>query len=436
MKSRLAVAAVLAAMVGAVSAASSSAAASLVPTAVLDWNQVAVTTVRSATPPKFQPEGLVYMSYVQAAVYDAVTKIEGRYVPYHDFAIDPSVVARASSEAAVAAAAYTTLAYYFPAQANALTATYNSYLAGLPDEGKEGGIAVGEAAAGDLVDFRSTDGRNGPFDPSLGLGTLEPGVWQVVPPATSAQTPWLANMTPFVLESSSRFRADPPPALSSSEYAEQVNETKAYGALNGSLRSPEQTAVAYFWNANVINQYNQAFRDLATEHDLDLVDAARAIAMGNLVGSDALIACFESKYRYLFWRPFTAIRNADIDGNPATDRDPTWLPLVNTPNHPEYPSAHGCATGAVAEVFSAVLGTNRIDVKLWGATNGGTTLTTSRRFEQVNDLDREIVDARVWIGFHYRGSVVAGVALGRKIAKYDLRRAFQRRSAFQRWQAS
>lgn len=427
MKSRFAVGAVAAAVIlgASSSSASPSPAASLSPAAVLDWNQTAVSTVRSATPPKFQPEGLVYMSYVQAAVYDAVTKIDRRYVPYHDFAIDPSVVADALPDAAVAAAAYTTLVYYFPAQAAALTATYDAYLVGLPDEGKADGIEVGQAAANDLINFRINDGRNGPFDPNLGLGPLEPGVWQVVPPATSAQTPWLANMTPFILESSSRFRADPPPALSGSEYAEQLNEVKAYGALNSTVRSPQQTAVAYFWHGNAINQYNQAFRDLAAEHGFDVVNAARALAMGNLVGSDALIECWVAKYQYSFWRPYTAIRNADIDGNPATDPDPTWLPLVNTPNHPEYPSAHGCLTGAEAEVFSAVLGTNRIDVKIWGGQNGATTLTTFRRFEKVNDLDREIIDARVWIGFHFRGSTVAGVALGRKVAKYDLRHAFQ-----------
>jgi len=426
MKSRFVVGAVVAAAIlGASASASPGAAAPLSPKAVLDWNRTAVSTVRSATPPKFQPEGLIYMSYVQAAVYDAVTKIDGRYVPYHDFAIDPSVVEDASPDAAVAAAAYTTLVYYFPAQAAALTATYDAYLAGLPDEGKADGIEVGQAAANDAMNSRLNDGRNGPFDPNLGLGPLETGVWQVVPPATSAQTPWLATMKPFILESSSQFRADAPPALSSSEYAEQLDEVKAYGALNSTVRSPDQTAVAYFWHGNAINQYNQAFRDVATEHGFDLVDASRALAMGNLVGSDALIGCFESKYHYLFWRPYTAIRNADLDGNPATDPDPTWLPLVNTPNHPEYPSAHGCLTGAEAEVFSELLGTNQIDVKIWGGTNGGTTLTTSRRFEKANDLDREIVDARVWIGFHFRDSTVAGVALGRKVAKYDLRHAFQ-----------
>jgi hypothetical protein len=409
---------------GCLSAQSSAAAASLSPTAVLDWNQIAVSTVRGATPAKFQPEGMIYMSYVQAAVYDAVTKIDGRYVPYHDFTLDPTIVANASLQAAVAAAAYTTLAHYFPAQAATLTSTYDAYLALLPEAGKGDGIVVGRAAANDIIDFRGDDGLNGPFDPGLGLGVLEPGVWQVVPPAMSAQTPWVANMTPFMLGSSSQFRADPPPALSSSEYAEQLNEVKAYGALNSTVRSPAQTAVAYFWNANVINQFNQAFRDLVAEHGLDLMQAARAIAMGNLVGADALIGCMESKYHYLFWRPYTAIRNADIDGNAATDPYATWLPLVNTPNHPEYLAAHGCVTGAEAEVFSALLGTNHIDVKIWGATNGGATLTTFRRFEKVNDLDREIVDARVWIGFHYRDSVVAGVALGRKVAHWTLRRYF------------
>jgi hypothetical protein len=333
-------------------------------------------------------------------------------------------VAHASPDAAVAAASYVTLAYYFPAQAAALTTTYDAYLAGLPEEGKAEGIEVGEAAASDLITLRMNDGRDAPSDPGLGLGELVPGVWQVVPPATSAQTPWLANTRPFILASASRFRADPPPALSSSEYAEELNEVKAYGALNSPVRSPEQTAVAYFWNGNAINQYNQAFRDLATEHGLGRLDAARALAMGNLVGTDALIACWKSKYLYMFWRPYTAIRHADIDGNPATVADPTWLPLVNTPNHPEYPSAHGCLTGAEAQVFSSLLGTNRIDVKIWGGTNGGTTLTTFRRFEKVNDLVRDIENARVWIGFHYRGSVVAGVALGRRVARYDLRHAF------------
>jgi hypothetical protein len=363
------------------------------------------------------------MAYVQAAVYDAVTKIEGRYVPYHDFSADPD---GASPEAAVAAAARTTLDYYLPDQAASVDAQYAAFLASLPNAGKVAGIAVGEAAANDIIAFRANDGRNAATatygDPTL---PVVAGQWQVVPPATTAATPWLAFMRPFMLESPSQFRLAPPPGLGSKRYADDLNETKAYGAQNSALRTPEQTATAYFWNANNINQDSQAFRDVATQHGLDLVDTARLLAMGELVGADAAIACWDSKYHYLFWRPYTAIRHAELDGNPATEADPSWLPLLNTPNHPEYPAAHGCFTGALAEIIAKALHTRRIDLTLWGATNGGTTLTTTHHFETVKDLDREVVNARVWIGFHYRHSGFAGVKLSREVAHWTLQRYFR-----------
>src|SRR6266516_6486291 len=329
--------------------------AGLPPTAALAWNAIAVNAVRSAVittdgPPRpvLQAEGRVYTAYVQAAVYDAVTKIEGRYAPYHDFSADPD---GASPEAAVAAAARTTLDHYLPDQAAAVDAQYAAYLASLPAGGKTAGIAVGEAAATDIITLRANDGRNAPTatygDPTL---PVVAGVWQVVPPATTAATPWLAFMRPFLLERASQFRSAPPPGLGGKRYADELNETKAYGAKDSALRTPEQTATAYFWNANGINQGNQAFRDVASQHGLDLVDTARLLAMGELVEADASIACFDSKYHYLFWRPSTAIRHADLDGNPATEAEPSWLPLLNTPNHPEYPGAHGCITGALAEV--------------------------------------------------------------------------------------
>ena len=405
-------------------------AASLPPTAALTWNSIAVNAVRSAVitadgPPRpvLQAEGRVYTAYVQAAVYDAVTKIEGRYVPYHGFSADPD---GASPEAALAAAARKALDHYLPDQAASVDAQYAAYLATLPDTGKAAGVAVGEAAANDIIALRADDGRNAPTatygDPTL---PVVAGLWQVVPPATTAATPWLAFMRPFMLESPSQFRSARPPGLGSKRYAEELDEAKAYGAKDSVLRSPEQTATAYFWNANGINQGNQAFRDVAIQHGLDLLDTARLLAMGELVEADASIACFDSKYHYLFWRPYTAIRNADIDGNPATEPDPNWLPLLNTPNHPEYPGAHGCITGALAEVLARALHTRRIDATIWGATNGGTTLTTSRHFETVKDLDHELVNARVWVGFHYRHSTVAGVKLGRAVAHWTLQRYFR-----------
>jgi hypothetical protein len=370
-----------------------------------------------------QAEGRVYTAYVQAAVYDAVTKIEGRYVPYHDFSADPE---GALPEAAVAAAARTTLDHYLPDQTDSVDAQYAAYLTALPAAGKAAGITVGEAAAKDIIALRADDGRNAPTatygDPTL---PVVAGRWQVVPPATTAATPWLAFLQPFLLENPDQFRAPGPPSLASHGWAEDFNETKLYGSLTSLARTSEQTATAFFWNANGINQGTQTLRDVATQHGFDLVDTARLLAMGELVEADAAIACFDSKYHYLFWRPYTAIRHAELDGNSATEADPTWLPLANTPNHPEYPAAHGCITGALAEVVARALHTRRIDLTIWGATNGGTTLTTTRHFETVKELDREIVNARVWIGFHYRHSGIAGIKLGRAVAHWTLQRYFR-----------
>lgn len=424
----LAVAALAAAASGASSGAStrphSSSEGSS--TTAIDWNTTAVNTVRAATPAKFQVEGLIYMSYVQASVYDAVTKIEGRYRPYHDFTA-PVDTAGASPDAAVAAASYTVLAHYFPAQAGTLATTYASYLAGLPAAGKDAGVAIGAAAAEDIIALRTGDGRDASISTPYGQGPLTPGVWIFAPPpsAQSAQTPWVAFTRPFMLESPSQFRPGPPLALDRHKWAVQLAEVQAYGAAESTARTLEQTEIAQFWNANAINQANKTLRDLASTHGFDLVETVRALAMGNLVDSDAGIACFDAKYHYTFWRPATAIRNADIDGNDRTTPDPTWAPLITTPNHPEYPAAHGCLTSADAEVAAKLLDTHRIEIDIAGATNGGTTLTTSRHYATVEMLDREIVNARVWAGLHYRDSGETGVKLGRNVAHWTLDRFFR-----------
>ena len=402
----------------------------IVPNAVGCWNAVAVQATHLAAP--YNVQGLIYMGYVQAAVYDAVTKIDGRYVPYHEFPSPVDVdVAGASPDAATAAAAYTMLTssfLAFPATAQAgLPATYSDYinsLGGLGAPGVADGIKIGQAAASDLIAERTGD-RNETI--TFTPGPLTPGGWTFAPPPSlqSAQTPWVAVMRPFMLNSPSQFRVEPPPALSSTKWAKEFNEIKAYGAANGPVRSPEQTAIAKFWNANSVNQSNQAFQDVAITHRMDLVDAARLLAMGNLVDSDAGIACWDSKYHYLFWRPIMAIRNAQIDGNPATTPDPNWTPLLTTPNHPEYPAAHTCITGAEAEMYSAVLGTNHIDVTIRGSADGTpTNWAATHTFKTVNDLQREVVNARVWAGLHYRGSALEGLELARNVARWTLRRYF------------
>ena len=402
----------------------------IIPDAVGCWNAIAVQATHLAAP--YNVQGLIYMGYIQAAVYDAVTKIDGRYVPYHTFPTPAGVdVASASPGAATAAATYTMLTssfLAFPSTAQAgLSTQYSDYINALGHAGAPGiadGIKIGQAAANDLIAERTGD-RNESI--TLTPGPLTPGGWTFAPPPSlqSAQTPWVAVMRPFMLNSPSQFRVKPPPALSSRKWAKEFNEVKAYGAANSTVRSPEQTAIAQFWNANAVNQSNQAFQDVAITHRMDLVDTARLLAMGNLVDGDAGIACWDSKYHYLFWRPIMAIRNAQIDGNPATQPDPNWTPLLTTPNHPEYPAAHTCITGAEAQMFAVVLGTRHINVTIHGSADGTpNNWAATHTFKTVNDLKREVVNARVWAGLHYRGSALEGLELARNVARWTLRRYF------------
>src|ERR671938_1811238 len=267
------VAAALLACVGATAHASATAgrdgrAAQLAPQVALDWNSYAVDAVRAArtldgVPPGgapralYQTEGLIYMAYVQAAVYDAVTKIAHRYRPYHRF---EAGAGNASVQAAVASAAYSTLVHYLGDPSGTLAARYSASIAALPaDRTTARGIAVGEAAAADIEQLRAGDGLYAPtavFGAPFTYDASNAGQWQVVPPfvAAGAQTPWVAFMRPFLLGSASQFRAEPPPALGSAQYAADFNETKDYGSATSAVRTPDQTAVARFWNANVINQ--------------------------------------------------------------------------------------------------------------------------------------------------------------------------------------
>jgi len=395
-------------------------------TAVLDWNATAVATVRGAMPPKFNLEGDLYMAYVQAAVYDAVVSIAGRYEPYHAFAT-PASPQGASIPAAVAAAAYTALAYYFPPQAATLLTTYTAYLAGLPSTGQAAGVAIGQAAANDIIAVRTGDGRDAVISTPFGAGPITPGVWVFAPPPSlqSAQTPWLAFMRPLMLQSPWQFRVGPPPSLTSHRYTRDLKEIQAYGSATSTVRTAEQTAIAQFWNANATSQTNVMMAGVVTGHAMDAVDAARAFAIANMVDTDAGIACWDSKYHYLFWRPVTAIQHADIDGNPATTADPAWTPLLVTPNHPEYPAAHGCVTAAESELLTSILHTSNIQVDIQGSVGGLTTLTTTRHYATASDLRHEIVNARVWAGLHYRNSANVGVWLGKTVARYALAHYFQ-----------
>jgi hypothetical protein len=413
-------------------------AATLSPQAALDWNLNAWTVVsqaqhpREVTPPAtrslFQTEGLLYVSYVQAAVYDATVAIEGRYEPYGFSLFAP---AGASADAAVAQAAHDTLKYYLgpmltAAQVATLDGWLTASLAAIPDgQAKTDGISVGQAAALGIEAIRANDGRDG-AEGNYGTGPIAPGAWVLTPgPFTFAQTPWIGTMHPFVLESADQFKSQPPPELQSEKWARDFNETKAYGSAASTVRTDAQTKTAYFWNGNVINQLNKELRDAATQYSLDLVETARLLAAGDMVATDTGMACWASKYSYLFWRPQTAIRNAGIDGNPRTAADATWAPLITHPNHPEWPSAHGCVSGADTQVISELLNTDQVNLTIWGGENGAATLTTSRHFDSIDEIRAQVEDARVWAGFHYRSSVPAGLKLGERVAHWDLQHAFR-----------
>jgi hypothetical protein len=429
---------VMAAVVASLAALTVSIGGSAVPAAAsspsaqvaIDWNLKAVTAVRAATLPlpKFQSEGFIYLSYVQAAVYDATTKIEGRYEPYHEFSVSGVDLDDARTDAAVIAATYTTLAHYLSDQPSTLLdplkADYDAAIAALPSEGRDDGVAVGVAAAQDIIELRKDDGL---ADPSVTFtpGAPGPGVYQFAPAPSLqfAQTPWIRAFDPFLLDSPSQFRPPEPPELSSDRWATAFNRVKELGAVDSATRTPRQTAIAWFYNANTNNQYNQAFRDVAVDNGLDLVETVRLFAMGNMIAADALTACLNAKDHYAFWRPVTAIRAAD-DGNDATESDPDWTPLLVTPNHPEYPGAHGSITSAESEVFEAVLGTNQIDVTLYGYNPVTGLSDVTRHFQRSADLRHQVVRARLWAGLHYRFSSRAGALLGREVVHWALERYF------------
>jgi hypothetical protein len=407
---------------------------------VAQWNRIAEdTVVGSGT---FQSEGFIYTAYASAAVYDAVVAIEGGFKPYGPAITAP---AGASVDAAVVEAAYQTLVNYFPSQAGNLGALHTEALGLIADgPAKIDGQAVGFAAATNIITVRSGDGRMTPIGVTSSFPTLPPGpgVWRLTPPFAAPQVPWVGNVRRFILQSADQFLPDPPPSLQSDEWVEAFTQIKAYGAASSSVRSDEETKVARFWSANVIRQYNRVGRDLAEARGLGLLETARLAAMINLVGADALMSALYAKYHYLFWRPVTAIDPTAVkpggdgfgpvpgydDGNPATVEQTDWRPLLTTPNHPEYPAAHGVITSAMAEVFSNFLGTNQIDLDLHGFDPAGPAgnLSAVRHFDMPNDLRHEIIDARLWAGLHYHFSGVAGVVLGRNVAKYDLKHAFGR----------
>lgn len=386
--------------------------------AVTFWNETAVTT-SAVHLGRAAAQVPVDLAYVHIAVYDVAVGLHGGYKPFAVRLVDPP--ADASVDAAIASAAHRVLVTMFPGDQSYIDSRYGLALSAVPDgSSKTEGIALGEQVAAGLLTARAGDGWNSfvPYFPGTG-----PGVWQPTPPAfASAIAPWIAVMRPFTFDQPSQFRADPPPALGSQQWADDYNEVRLVGSVTSTTRTPEQTEIARFYGENAGIQYARIFRALAEEKGLSLDDDARLFAMLYVTTADAVIGCFDSKYYYSFWRPITAIRAGDSDGNRLTPADPTWTPLLTTPAHPEYPSAHGCFTAAVAETLATFFGTKKVSITLTSTFAGA---LPEHMFESTDEMIREIIDARVYAGIHYRTSTVHGAVLGRKVAHWVSKHAFE-----------
>ncbi|MDQ1471946.1 MAG: hypothetical protein QOJ99_3426 [Bryobacterales bacterium] len=386
--------------------------------AVTDWNSIAVTTAsagNSAIPPN-SPNGIaLYLAYVHLAIHDAVNSIEHRYKPY---GTELTYSGSASVEAAVATAAYFMLQFHFPNQSGTLTARYNASLAAISDTGKAEGVNAGLAAASLIYALRAGDGH-GANVPYTYPAEPTPGVWMPTTPGVAPITPWMGQMVPFTMRSASQFFPGPPPSLSSAEWTHDYNQVKALGGAKSTVRTPRQTEIGLFWTDNAAVQYSRALRNLAGARGLDLADTARLFALVWTSSADALIGCWNAKYYYSFWRPVTAIRNGSIDGNDATAEDKDWTPLATTPGHPEYPSAHGCFTGAVANSLQQYFGYQNFTFIL-----SSTVTKTVHEIRYMRDLEREVENARIYAGIHYHHSVIEGASLGGKVAQQTFQNFF------------
>ena len=373
---------------------------------ITDWDEKAVGIVQPGTtfPP---PTAFRTITILHVAMFDAVNSIEPRYKPYK---VQLPASPDTSKEAAAAAAAAAVLIKLVPDAGSDIQSTLTSYLATLPDgEAKSKGIELGGAVAMRILEARANDGASAPdaYRPKT-----KPGVYIPTPITVGSQFP---DVTPFALTSPSQFRPKPPPALDSEQWARDYNEIKDLGERNSTKRTARQTEDARFWVLVGPRSTQPLPRQVAIARNMDVLDSAHFMALVSVAAMDAIIAVFDAKYKYEFWRPITAIRNGDIDGNPATERVATWQPIDATPMHPEYPCAHCITSSAIATVIEAALGTDEIpEVALTSPFAPGVT----HRFTNLRAYTEEVSNARIYAGFHYRNSTIVGREMGQNIGDW------------------
>lgn len=385
---------------------------------VLEWNQILVDTLIATNAVNAASPRL--SAIVHTAIFDAYNGIERRYIP---ILVQEKAPEGASRRAAVIAAAHTVLVGLFPSRKEALDDAYTASLAALGDDEEDGGqsrergIAWGDDVAQAVIAWRATDGFSGTY-PAFTGGTAV-GQWRPTPPAFGPMTSQgLAFTAMFALVSSAQFEPESPRGLTSSAYTDDFNAVKALGRKTGSTRTADQTALAPFWDGSASVHWNQAANQLARANDLSISDSNRLLAVLNIAMADTMSTTWSAKRFYgsvaneVTWRPVTAIVQGDTDGNPDTAPDPDWLPLMNTPSHPEYPAGHPSLNGAAATVLLRHFDDQQLPF----------TLTTpgqpSRTYTSIGQARSDGNNARIWGGMHYPSTVTISNAEGEAIANY------------------
>ena len=396
--------------------------------AVTQWNINASAAIFAANPTAHA--STLSFAMVQGAVYDAVNAIDGGYQPY---LVRPQANPWDSMDAAVATAAYRVLVAVVPSSQTAalanLAAQYSAALGAIPPgPAKDGGIAAGEAAAAAMLTARAHDGRN-PTTPFPFVFGTTPGVWRVSFPSTAPEpTPWVGNVTPFLVPNVEMLRTNGPNALTSKAYARDFNEVKSIGSFSSTTRTADETNAAVFWQSQPLGLYGGVMRSLSARFGLTTAQNARLFAEVSLAGADGAIGCWSDKYYWNFWRPLDAIRQGANDGNPATEGDPTWRPLFDpafpttpplvTPVFPDHPSGHSCVSGAILHTMQRFFGTDQIGFDIVSTRFPGTPAQT-RHYDSFSSALDEVIDARVWGGIHFRTADEQGAKLGRTVANYE-----------------
>ena len=391
------------------------------PDQVIQWNRILLGILRT---PGVQPATVHptrSMAILHAAIYDAVNAITRTNAPY---LVDLRAPRTASEPAAVAAAAHRVLVELYPSQTAVLDADLTTSLAQIPDgPHKNQGIRIGEAVANRIVALRSNDGSTA--QPIAFTPGTAPGDYQRTPPAFAPPvfTHW-PFVTPFALRRANQFRPAPPPALTSAAYTAAFNEVKSLGASNSTTRTVDQTQIARFWAAPIQNYWNEIAQTVAVAHGTTLAQNARLFALLDLSLADSVIAFYDAKYTYHFWRPVTAIRAAATDGNPATAGDPSWTPLATTALDPSYPGAHSTISEAGATVLSSFFGTDRDSFSVSSEVLPG----VQRSFTSFSAAAEEAGLSRIYAGQHFRTDHVAGQQLGHRVADYVLQHLLRPRT--------